>query len=98
MLSQKKHSSTSSPAPKATKHLYYIQGADKAGSNQTKQTHAQSKSTPNSAMICVNVDLNYVKLIPNGAIVPDQIPKSAEVIGSGLKRSNHKQMKTNNWN
>lgn len=36
MVSQNKHSSTSSPAPIATKHPHYIQRADKAGKIQTK--------------------------------------------------------------
>lgn len=61
--------------------------------NQTRKTHAQIKSTPNSGMICV--DLLYVKSIPNGAIVPDHTyAQFAKAIDGGLKRSNHNKWLT----
>ena len=39
-------------------------------------------------MICVDIDLLYVKWTPNGAIVPDHVTQSAEVIGKGGRTTN----------
>lgn len=47
-------------------------------------------------MICVDIHLLYVKWIPNGAIVPDHITQSAEVIGKGVKTQTDRRSK--HWN